>query len=208
MPNTKQVAEVAPLRRRQPEEKRQRLVAAATELFASVGFEQTSTQQIARAAGVSEGILFHHFGSKRGLLVAVAEDFVRRSSEVTLPQGLERWQEQDVVRAAFDFADANPGLYRLLLEIGSYLDADEIPSGDLLIGRIRSTIERAQTHKAVRQGDAQILAELQFALVDGAYRAWDRSGDPTLREAYIEEATHGLRAMLSAKDWQRRQSNE
>ncbi len=197
--NEQNVVRVDSVRRRQPQEKRQRLVAAATALIAKVGFEQASTQQIAQEAGVSEGILFHHFGSKKGLLVAVAEDFVQRSSEATLPHDIERWDEENVVRAAFDFVDANPQIYRLLLEIGSYLQADEFSNGDLLVARIRATIEQAQQHGLIRQGNAQIMAELQFALVDGAYRAWHRSGELKLREAYIQEATYGLRAMLVAK---------
>ena len=48
-------------RRRNPEEKRGRLLAAARELFISQGFDGTTTKQIAEQAGVSEGILFHQF---------------------------------------------------------------------------------------------------------------------------------------------------
>ena len=51
-----------PTRRRAPDEKCARIKAAARELFASQGYEETPTAQVAQRAGVSEGILFHHFG--------------------------------------------------------------------------------------------------------------------------------------------------
>jgi AcrR family transcriptional regulator len=48
-----------------------RILLAAKRLFAELGFENTSTVAIARAAGTSESQLMKHFGSKQGLLVAI-----------------------------------------------------------------------------------------------------------------------------------------
>lgn len=59
-------------RSRQRLEQRERTVLdAATRLFASHGFHGTSTRRIAAAAGVSEGTLFHYFGSKNDLMLAI-----------------------------------------------------------------------------------------------------------------------------------------
>lgn len=41
------------------------------ELFATRGFEGTSTKAIASAAGVAEGLIFHHFENKEALLAEV-----------------------------------------------------------------------------------------------------------------------------------------
>jgi hypothetical protein len=49
----------------------------------------------------------------------------------------------------------------------------------------------------VRQGDAAIMAQLQFAVVDAAYRAWRRGGDPERKEDYIVEAINCMQAMLA-----------
>ncbi len=46
----------------------QRLLAAATRLFADQGYEGTSVQEIVEAAGVTKGALYHYFGSKDDLL--------------------------------------------------------------------------------------------------------------------------------------------
>ncbi len=48
-----------------------RILAAAKQLFASRGYENTSTVAIARMAGTSESQLMKHFGSKEGLLEAI-----------------------------------------------------------------------------------------------------------------------------------------
>src|SRR5258706_4293810 len=64
-------------RRRDPEAKRARLMASARELFAERGYAATTTADVARHAGVSEGIVFHQFGSKARLLEAVAAGYRR-----------------------------------------------------------------------------------------------------------------------------------
>src|ERR1051325_3205791 len=50
---------------------RDRILAAAKQLFAARGYENTSTVAIARQAGTSESQLMKHFGSKEGLLEAI-----------------------------------------------------------------------------------------------------------------------------------------
>lgn len=47
---------------------RQRLLSAATRLFAEQGFESTSVQEIVVAAGVTKGAMYHYFDSKDDLL--------------------------------------------------------------------------------------------------------------------------------------------
>lgn len=53
--------------------RRNRIVEAALELFAAKGFDGTSTKEIAAAAQVAEGLIFHHFVNKESLLAAVFE---------------------------------------------------------------------------------------------------------------------------------------
>jgi AcrR family transcriptional regulator len=59
---------------------RARLRDAALELFAERGIEKSSVRAIARAAGVSPGLIRHHFGGKDGLRAAVDEAMVERFS--------------------------------------------------------------------------------------------------------------------------------
>lgn len=51
---------------------RNRILKAAQRLFASQGFDGTTTRDLAQAAGVAEGTLFRHFANKKAILVEVA----------------------------------------------------------------------------------------------------------------------------------------
>lgn len=55
-------------------ERQANLIGTAASLFASNGFEGTTTKAIAKAAGVSEALLFKHFPTKRALYAAILED--------------------------------------------------------------------------------------------------------------------------------------
>lgn len=46
---------------------REKVLAAARDLFMTSGYEDVKAADIARAAGVAHGLVFHHFGSKLGL---------------------------------------------------------------------------------------------------------------------------------------------
>ena len=54
-------------------ERRMAIVGAALDLFASRGLDRTTTAEIARAAGISSGALFHYFPSKRAVFLAMFE---------------------------------------------------------------------------------------------------------------------------------------
>lgn len=58
-------------RERNKQEKRDRIIAAAKELFASKGFADTTTQEIAEKADIGTGTLFLYAKSKEELLVMV-----------------------------------------------------------------------------------------------------------------------------------------
>lgn len=54
---------------RLPDDKRQRVLDATIREFAENGYEKASTNAIVREAGIAKGLLFHYFGSKKGLFV-------------------------------------------------------------------------------------------------------------------------------------------
>ncbi|GAA2632460.1 TetR/AcrR family transcriptional regulator [Streptomyces axinellae] len=59
----------------------QRLLAAATRLFAERGYDRTSVQEIVEAAGVTKGALYHYFGSKDDLLHEIYGRLLRLQTE-------------------------------------------------------------------------------------------------------------------------------
>ena len=56
-------------------------MAAGRRLFAERGYEGVSTEEVVRAAGVTRGALYHHFGGKAELLDAVYEQLERELTE-------------------------------------------------------------------------------------------------------------------------------
>ena len=61
-------------RQRQAAARREQILKTALKLFAAQGFDATSTRQIAKEAGIAEGLIFHYFPTKASLLTAILED--------------------------------------------------------------------------------------------------------------------------------------
>jgi AcrR family transcriptional regulator len=62
-----------PLIRLSSPERRQRIVEAVKAVFAERGFDGTTTRELAKAAGVSEALLYKHFPSKESLYTAMLD---------------------------------------------------------------------------------------------------------------------------------------
>jgi AcrR family transcriptional regulator len=69
-----------PMARLKAPQRREQLISVATKQFAKYGFDATTTDTIAKSAGVTEPILYRHFGSKQELFIAIT----REVSEQTL----------------------------------------------------------------------------------------------------------------------------
>ena len=101
------------------DDRRERILLAAGELFAERGYEATSAEAIASRAGVAKGLVFHHFGSKAGLYLAAFTDAVARISaeffqdaEPTSPDLFERLSSW--TRRKMSILAARPTLYKLV----------------------------------------------------------------------------------------------
>src|SRR5437870_2518927 len=93
-------------RMRKADRKRQ-LLAHAKQLFVRLGYQNTTTEKIARAAQVSEPVLYRHFESKRALFLEV----LREIREATLT----RWHAE-----TSDIQDPLAKLHRIIdLYLGS-----------------------------------------------------------------------------------------
>jgi AcrR family transcriptional regulator len=69
---------------------RQRILAAAQELFTRQGYHGTSTRKLANLAGITEGAIFRHFASKREILISLLTPKIPQELEAksaSLPQG-------------------------------------------------------------------------------------------------------------------------
>jgi AcrR family transcriptional regulator len=67
-------------------ERKRQLLAHAKELFVTQGYQATTTEKIAQAAGVSEPVLYRHFANKKALFLEVLEE-IRAAT-------LQRWNAE------------------------------------------------------------------------------------------------------------------
>src|SRR5262249_24517671 len=58
------------------DERRQQLVASALEVFGDRDYDEVSVDEVAEAAGVSHGLVFQYFGSKKGLYAACLQPLI------------------------------------------------------------------------------------------------------------------------------------
>lgn len=57
--------------------KQKKIIEAAISLFAEKGYSNTATAEIAKLAGVAEGTIFKHYGTKENLLLAIMVPFLK-----------------------------------------------------------------------------------------------------------------------------------
>ncbi|MEV1000197.1 TetR/AcrR family transcriptional regulator [Nonomuraea sp. NPDC050202] len=80
------------------------ILKVATQLFAALGYDGTSTRQIADAAGLNIATVNYHVGGKRELYLAVMEA-AHRAEKAALDQALARLPGDDPVAAVHRLAD-------------------------------------------------------------------------------------------------------
>jgi AcrR family transcriptional regulator len=146
-------------------ERRERILAAALELFVQQGFHQTSTRQIAQAAGVAEGSIFNHFPTKKDLLVAAMAQIVDEYLGADL-DALPRDGTLEVLRTTFrsrlELGWRHAGRIRFLL--GELLMNQEMRQSyfEAVVLRLTERLERVLEQRIaeglVRPCNVQVVA--------------------------------------------------
>jgi AcrR family transcriptional regulator len=173
---------------------RERLLDAATALFASRGVS-VSTHEIARRAGVSTGTLSRHFPTKTALIAAVLLELLNG-----LAAEARAHATADDPGAAFYGVftklivegTANRALFDALASAGadSSLKAAVSPAGRELDDALGALLARAQGTGAVR---ADITQPELLALLAGALTAQAHLGDGAPSALLIRATCDGLR---------------
>jgi AcrR family transcriptional regulator len=70
------------------EARRQQILDGARACFAAYGYEGATVRRLEQGIGLSRGAIFHHFGDKETLFLALAEQDARRMADVVAEQGL------------------------------------------------------------------------------------------------------------------------
>ena len=133
-------------------ERREQHLDRALELFAAKGYARATTSQLAKAAGVTEPIIYRHFKSKKELFVALIE----RTGQETLDQ----WSRElepvtDPAERLKKLIGENPmvsprgrATYRVFLQAITEVDDPEIKAAIQSLYGVR--VERVSTQ--IRKG--------------------------------------------------------
>jgi AcrR family transcriptional regulator len=187
--------------RRDPEGRRSRILDAAILEFARQGFRRARLERIAKAAGVAEGTVYHQFGSKQGLLVAVGQRYgegLARAAFGGLAADPAPNELALIVRNIFAYVrDTDGSLAAFLLaqdplEGGPAQDANRAAMIAAIEARLSLWVERS----LVRPIDTHIAAEIQFGLVESALRDCFLRHDGDGEARYVQEVTRCLVAYL------------
>ena len=91
--------------------RREQILRTAVTLFSQKGFKGTTTKEIAKAAGVSEAIIFRHFANKEELYGAILDS-------KSCHDGLRRypWESNELLQEAIQDKDDYRVFYHLALQ--------------------------------------------------------------------------------------------
>ncbi|WP_407527874.1 TetR/AcrR family transcriptional regulator [Methylobacterium oryzisoli] len=162
IPTPPEAAEPRAPRQRDPERTRASILQAATEAFTARGFAGTSIDDIAVRAGVNRRMLYHYFGSKRGLWLAVLEGAYERARAPELRLDLGALPPEAAMRRLVTFTfDAFVGdrTFINLLNSENLHQARHLKGSarvkemhSPLIGTIRAILERGVAEGVFREG--------------------------------------------------------
>jgi AcrR family transcriptional regulator len=108
------------------DERRAQLVALGRELFRDRPYDAVGIDEIAAAAGISKGLLYHYFPSKRAFYVAVLRQAAQEIEERTAldPALGDADRLRAGIDAYLDYVDENAGGYAAVLRAGAGVDPE------------------------------------------------------------------------------------
>lgn len=185
----------------QGEMTRQALLHAARTLFGDRGYSATSLDEVAHAAKVTKGALYHHFEGKQELFGAVYEQVKREVSERAATAFLEPDPWLDLCAGCHAILDAHldPSVRRIVLhDAQAVLDADTIRHIDARYGAV---VLRGALRRSIRAG---VIASLPLkalalmltgAILEGCMAIADAEDPAQAREDVGEVLTAILRGL-------------
>jgi AcrR family transcriptional regulator len=172
---------------RRAEATRAALLSAAREVFAAGGYADANITDVVSRAGASVGSLYHHFGGKTDLYLALFDDYqerqehrateaVRQAWRDGITDTLELWlagsraylrgcwEERDLARVFLD-GGGPPGFeliarrrYREWIRVnGSLLNSEAKPLGDTVVVVLTSVVAEAGREVAVQESEQAAL---------------------------------------------------
>lgn len=166
--------------RAEMEETRATLLATARRVFCEYGYADTSMDDLTAQAGLTRGALYHHFGDKKGLLVAVVEqidDEMDQRLQAISTHANDPWEGFCKRCRAYLEMALEPEFQRIVLRDAKAVLGGSSPESqrhcvESMRGLIRNLIQQG----VVDDVDAEGLASLIYgSLAEAAF--WIAEGD-------------------------------
>ncbi len=187
--------------RRPPGEARRLLLDAARELFARKDYRSTTTREIAQSAGVTEYLLFRHFGSKAGLfreaLVLPFTDIVDEFAETWRGLDHENAVEDELARhfveRVYDVVMEHRGLLLTLVAAEAFSEEELADAGIADIRRALGVLGQISVEgmqlRGVHSSQPALPAHSTTAMIVGmvALRSSFFGAKPPPRDVIVDE---------------------
>jgi AcrR family transcriptional regulator len=180
---------------------RERIEAAALELFRTRGFEATTTRDIAREAEIAVGTLFNYFIAKEAIVIALAEEGLAKAQAAAAKQPAAETLEEDLfalVAAELRQLKALRKFIGPVLETALSPLATAATNGEagLRVAHLESVARIARAH-----GIAEISAvplQVYWSLYSGVLAFWAADKSPRQEEtlALLDNSLHMFSAWL------------
>ncbi|WP_137148144.1 TetR/AcrR family transcriptional regulator [Mycolicibacterium sp. CR10] len=182
------------------------LLDAARDLFARRDYRSTTTREIAEAAGVSEYLLFRHFGSKAGLfreaLVTPFTSFLdefRTTWQAVVPEETDEEElSRQFVGQLYDVLVEHQGLLLTLVAADGLSEEDIEAAGIADIRRALSVLGQISAEgmslRGLRSAQPDLPAHSTVAMIVGmvALRSTFFGNSPPSREAIVDELVQAI----------------
>lgn len=181
------------------EETRAKLLAAARKAFAEQGYANTSMDQFTAAVGLTRGALYHHFGSKEKLLIAVIDqlesELAQRLQDIAdaAPTAWEAFRRR--CRAYLELA-LLPENRRIILQDARALFGD-VPQENQNTGiaALEAALRELIDSGTVAPVHAGLMARMLYgAVTEAAFWIAEPDSDPPVR---LAAALDGLDQLLN-----------
>ena len=123
-----------------PQEKRERVLSAATSEFAEHGYHEASVNRIVKNIGIAKGSLFKYFGNKQGLFEYLFGHAIDQFKQ-PLRHIRDNASDKDFFErielsllAGVDFIEAHPHIYKIYLKM---LFQENFPMRDRFLAMVR-----------------------------------------------------------------------
>ena len=188
--------DAAPARKRpRPGERRLQILQTLAAMLEQPGAERVTTASLAAKIGVSEAALYRHFASKaqmfEGLIDFVDQSVIGLIRQVTDREPAGPVQASRIVALLLQFAEKNPGMSRVMIGDALVLEHERLQERiNLLFDKIEAQLRQSlkAQESATPSVDAQLVASLLVAFMQGRLQRFARSGFKRLPSEHLQAA--------------------